>query len=146
MNSKILLICGLIILSSCTQNKFAKTGEIETIEKQFIALNKSQNSRVLAQTQEDVCLSDALNESRLMEEIRALENTKSIGSKLIINGLDLSRFPSSQAVYLEKNRDWIYTQNLNLAECTDIKCLFTKIYPNSNGMEGYLNYYFYLQT
>lgn len=146
MNSKLLLICGLILLSSCTQNKFSKTGEIETIEKQFIALNKSQNTRVLAQTQEDVCLSDALNESRLMEEIRALENTKSIGSKLIINGLDLSRFPSSQSVYLEKNREWIYTQNLNLAECTDIKCLFTKIYPNSNGMEGYLNYYFYLQT
>ncbi|MFA6237748.1 MAG: hypothetical protein WC635_10510 [Bacteriovorax sp.] len=145
MKNNILLIAILILFGSCSKKILTKTGEFESIEKSFLASNPQGPGRILAQSDAELCLSDELRESRIVEEIRSLENNKATGSKLIINGLDLSKFPASQALYLEKNKEWIYTKNLDLAGCSDIKCVFNKIYPASNGLEGYLSYYFSLK-
>lgn len=149
MKNKILILIALSLSASCSRHySLGKLGEISKIEKDFMSINgKNQKpGRLIAQSAPEACATDEPTEERLVQEIKVLENNNQVvGSKTIINGLDLSRFPPSQSLYLEKNKEWIYTTDLDLRECADIKCVFSKIYPNSTGIEGYISYYFYLK-
>jgi hypothetical protein len=147
MKNKFWLMIGIFLLCfSCNKKiTLSQKGEFKKIEKMLNPEKAQVKGRRVAESSAGVCFSDQLTEERILEEIRRLEKNNVIGSKMIIGGMDLSKFPASQANYLERKREWINTQDLDLKNCTDVKCVFNKMYPLSNGVEGYLYYYFYLK-
>jgi hypothetical protein len=142
-NNFLFLVVAMLFVSCSKEMRFGK-GEISQAEKTYANATIS-HSRDIAQMSMDSCATDDITENKLIQEIKLLENNKSLGSKVVINKMDLGRFPPAQAEYLEKNKEWIYTRDLDLSQCSDIKCVFSKIYPASDGYEGYLHYYFYLK-
>jgi len=145
MNKLSFAILILLLLSSCSKELLPKSHEIKNIEAAFLKQNFKQNNvRILANENPAQCLTDDLTEDRILSDIRKLEIEKN-PMKGIINGIDLSRLPPSQAKFIDKNKAWIHTTNLDFSDCSDIKCIFNKIYPNPTGLEGHLIYYFYLK-
>lgn len=91
------------------------------------------------------CLDKNVTVDQIKNEIRALENNSR--STLIsgFNGVDLRNFNTSEANFLDKNKEWISSTGINYSDCSNLSCIFGKIYPTSNGLEGLLIYYFYLK-
>lgn len=145
MKNSYLFLIATVLFSSCSNDMRFGKGEIHSAEKKFLAVSNSIPKRDLAQTRVDSCVTDEVTEEKLLQEIKVLENKTLVSSKSIIGSIDLSKFSPSQANFIEKNKEWIYTKGLDFSECSDVKCLFSKIYPNSDGYEGYVNYYIYLK-
>lgn len=141
MKTSTVIVFLLLLLASCSKRNDFK--QIDAFVKKSQAENAGRN---LAQVSGKTgCFTDEVTEEKLLKEISELENNKISRSKSIINGLDLSKFSPSEAAYIEKSKENIQTQGLDVSECSNVKCLFSKIYPNSNGIEGHFHYYFYLK-
>jgi hypothetical protein len=140
MKSNFILILLLMSAFSCS-----KKSDFKSMDTFISKTKSSKGSREVAQANTSACFEDKLTENKLLREIKELENNRAAGPKYILNGIDLSKFQASEAIFLDKNKEWIQTSDLDFSSCTDVKCVFSRIYPNSNGLEGYIHYYFYLK-
>jgi len=141
------IICTLFVfVNSCSfKSSRYKKGDVEKMTTHFPSKeNKRILNRKIASEGTPTCFGAEINVEKLLKEIENLENSREVGSRSLLAGMDLSKFPPSQASFLQKNISYVHTEGLDLSECNDLKCVYGKIY-NSDGIEGYLIYYFYLK-
>lgn len=132
-----------LVLGCSPKTAHYKKSAIDKMAQQVTDYSVSKR-KVAAETKVS-CFGSSINEETLLKDIKALENSQATPSRSLINGMDLSKIPPSQASFIESNRSFIHTTGIDFSNCTDLKCFFSRIYPNSDGMEGYLIYYFYLK-
>jgi len=118
----------------------------------FSKWNSFQNryiERSIANTGE-VCQGRDIQLSIIDSEIKELEKQYETGHVIEGNwyGVDLRSLPSIQAQLLADYGQMIGDQNksANYKECSDIVCIFNKIYNDPTEISGKITYYWYLKT
>jgi hypothetical protein len=98
-----------------------------------------------------LCHQNTFNVNTLKEEIKALEKMfpkqhELEGSWKHLNFLDL---PLPQANFLKKYGtkigDLKNPQAINYSSCSDVPCIFNRIYGKNDGVEGYVHYLWFLR-
>jgi hypothetical protein len=148
MRSSHLIFLALILtLFSCTRKKsellltrWEQTGD------QFSSLE-----RKFASTSHGQCFSDLFTVETLQEEIKEIE--KQYAAAPQVSGrwrhLDLSRLPVPQANFLKKFGQEIGDlrdpDKIEYSSCSDVPCLFNKIYNRDDDVAGYVHYLWFLR-
>ncbi|MBY0416360.1 MAG: putative zinc-binding metallopeptidase [Bdellovibrionales bacterium] len=145
MSAKFIPLIALLLLSSCSRYPRYANGELRKLDRKIDASNEKPDRIIAAENSVEHCAMDDINEEKLLVDIRSLENNKLPQSKSILSGLDLSKFSPSQANFLERSKDWIFSEDQNFSGCMDVRCVYERIYSGGSGLEGYLHYYFFLK-
>lgn len=143
-NSKLLL--ALLTLAACQDKKPALL--LSQWEKS--AESQSFIERKLASGPQGQCLKDNFTVEVLKNEIRELE--KKFANAPRVSGqwkhLNLERLPVPQANFLKTYGSKIgdlKTDSIDYSTCSDVPCLFNKIYGEEDGKPGYVHYLWYLK-
>lgn len=139
---KISFLIFLISLFSISCNKVQS---ITDLEKKWHLQNMKSSRSIASSNLQNSCYMDNIDEKRIVEDINYLttKGLKKINTR--IESIDLSKFEANEANYIIKTKEWLQTQNINFSKCSDVKCVYNKIY-NNNGPEGLFHYFFYLKT
>lgn len=99
-----------------------------------------------------MCAFNDVNYQLIQSEIKELEKYYQTGSPLEgkFYGLELNKLPSIGAQLLADHKDLIGNQmskeGYDFSGCSDVPCVFNKIYQDQTGLSGLISYYWYLKT
>lgn len=113
--------------------------------------NSDVVERKLASGPDGQCLQDVFSVETLRAEVKSLENNFSGAQR--VSGtwkhLDLSRLPVPQANFLKSFGNSIgdlrNPESIDYSGCSDVPCIFNRIYGKENHVAGYVHYLWYLR-
>jgi len=144
-NSAILAV--IIIAAGCTQKKsdtLISRWE-KNIEKEVAV------ERALASAPQGQCMKDIFTVDTLKAEVKELEKKYQNAPKVTgtWKHLDLSTLPVPQANFLKSYGNEIGDlrdpTSIEYSSCSDVPCIYNKIYKKGDSVEGYVHYLWYLR-
>ena len=139
----------VVLLSSCSRSNQSRT-LISQLEKKA-AVDEKITARAVANIDGGRCLKDVFTVDQLKLEIKELEKKYSSGTQLKgkWKHLNLESLPIAQANFLKTYGDRIGDLNnpnaFDYSSCSDVPCLFNKIYGREDHVAGYVHYLWYLK-
>lgn len=141
------LLALITLASACTQrtpdsliSKWERKIEKETAVE-----------RALASGSEGQCMKDVFTVDTLREEVRDLEKKFATAAKVqgTWKHLDLSTLPVPQANFLKTYGAQLGNlkepDSIDYSSCSDVPCIFNKIYGKQDYVAGYVHYLWYLR-
>jgi hypothetical protein len=144
-----LLFILIVLLSSCSRSNKSPT-LISQLEKNA-SVDEKITARAVANIDGSRCLKDVFTVDQLKLEIKELEKKYSSGTP--VKGkwkhLNLESLPIAQANFLKTYGDRIGDLSnpnaFDYSSCSDVPCLFNKIYGREDHVAGYVHYLWYLK-
>lgn len=144
-NSILLLL--VIAAAGCTQKK---SDTLITRWEKNVAVETAVE-RALASAPQGQCLRDVFTVETLKAEVKDLE--KKFNSAPKVSGtwkhLDLSKLPVPQANFLKtygsQLGDLKDPESIDYSTCSDVPCIYNKIYKKDDAVFGYVHYLWYLR-
>lgn len=139
---------GLIILASACTQKTPNT-LISRWEKKIE--KETALERTLASGAEGQCMKDIFTVETLKNDVRDLEKKFATAAKVqgTWKHIDLSTLPVPQANFLKTYGSQLGNlkepDSIDYSSCTDVPCIFNKIYGKQDHVAGYVHYLWYLR-
>jgi hypothetical protein len=142
-----IFIAVAVLASACTQ----KTPETLISRWEMKVEKETSLERALASAPQGQCLKDLFSVETLSAEVKDLEKKFATAAK--VSGtwkhLDLSKLPVPQANFLKTFGNQIGDlkdpESIDYSSCSDVPCIFNKIYKKENHLAGYVHYIWYLR-
>lgn len=146
MKKSNLLLVLLFGVTACSEKKGP------TLISRWVKQNEVKSTeRTLASTMQGACFKNNFTVEILKDQIKDLEVKfeKAPKVKGMWKHIDLSKIPVPQANFLKRFGNMIGDQKnkdaIDYSACTDVPCLFNKIYGKEDHQAGYLHYLWYLK-
>jgi hypothetical protein len=139
-------VLAILITAGCTK----KSPETLISKWNKESISHDVIERTLASAPEGQCLKDIFSVETLKSEIKEIEKNF-IDSKKVSGTwkhLDLSRLPVPQANFLKSYGDGIgdlRNDSIDYSGCSDVPCIFNRVYGKENHFAGYVHYLWYLK-
>lgn len=138
----------IVLLIGCS-----KVSSPDALVSQWLHSSEDKNSvhRKLASTNNRQCMKGIFSVETLKAEIKQIEKPflKLESVEGTWKHIDLSSLPIPQANFLnrygEEIGDLSNTEAIDYSDCSDLPCIFNKIYGQDDSVAGYVHYLWYLK-
>jgi hypothetical protein len=124
----------------------------------YSQIEKKQIQKRLPSSEESIvqekaeCFNDRFTVANLKQQIKTYERL--VWAKTNVSGkwkhIELKNLPFAQALLLTKYGNFIGDKRpgfeTDFSDCSDVPCIFNKVYKTPNGVEGYAVYFWFLKT
>lgn len=148
MKRSSLFLILLLFFISCTKRQDAS---LVSLLVQKASVDNKITQRSLANVAANQCLKDVFTVDLLKAEIKEIEKKYKSGTKVTgkWKHLDLSKLSIPQANFLKTYGDRLGDINkpnaFDYSSCSDVPCVFNKIYAKEENTAGYVHYLWYLK-